>query len=77
MKIKVGDRFIFHSSAGFDNTIEIANINDFREPDMKYVMWVTNAVGEVCPDYVFQGDDFFEKYADQIEYLGNVNDMEE
>ena len=78
MEIKVGDKFKFTSKqAGLYNILQVENINDFRPLDMKYALSVEDMNGNVFPDYNFQGDQFFEKYADQIEYLGNViNDYE-
>ena len=78
MEIRIGDQFKFTSKqADLDNILQVENINEFRPPDMKYAISVEDMNGNVFPDYNFQGDEFFEKYAAQIEYLGNVNDTEE
>ena len=76
MNIKVGDKFIFHSSAGFDNTLLIENINEFRPPDETYAITVYDANVNPAPDFFFKGQGFFDEYSDRIEYVGNVNDME-
>lgn len=73
MEIRVGDKFKFTSKrAELYHTLQVENINEFRPPNMKYALSVEDMNGNVFPDYNFQGDEFFEKCADQIEYLGNV-----
>lgn len=59
--INIGDKFILHSENGMDYKIEICNINDFREPSMKYacLVWDGNGVG--ADDFLFFGDEFFQK----------------
>lgn len=59
MDINVGDRFIWHSTSGIDYKIEIVNINDFREPDMRYALDVWDSDGKSLGDVIFTGDDFF------------------
>ena len=76
MEIRVGDKFILHSSNGFDYTMTVENISDHRPPDEKYAVTSGGPCG-TYPDIMFHGDDFFEKYLDRIEYVGNENDTEE
>lgn len=77
MEIRIGDKFKFTSTqADLYNILQVENINEFRPPNMKYAISVEDMNGNVFPDYNFQGDEFFEKYADQIEYLGNVIEEE-
>lgn len=58
---KVGDKFILHSESGMDYSIEIININNFREPDMKYGADVYDGNGIYAGDIMFFGDDFLNK----------------
>lgn len=76
MEIRVGDRFIFHSSNGIGYTLIVKNISYHRPPDEKYATTSRGPAGEY-PDFLFYGDDFFEKWKDRIEYVGNENDTEE
>ena len=76
MKIRVGDKFIYHGVDGIDYILVVDNINDHRRPpDEKYAVTASDPEG-VYPDLLFYGDDFFEKCKDSIEYVGNVNDTE-
>lgn len=59
MGIKVGDKFILHSDNGADYKIEVVNINDFREPSMRYAVQAYDPYGEPCDRLCFIGDDFF------------------
>ena len=52
--MKVGDKFIFHSSNGLDYKGEVVNFNDFREPGMEYAIDI-----EGYDDVCFVGEDFF------------------
>ena len=56
--VKVGDKYILHSSNGMDYNIEIINVNDFREPDMKYGADVYDRNGVYAGDVIFFGDSF-------------------
>lgn len=57
-KIKVGDRFILHSQDGNDYTMEIVNINDYREPDMKYAFDAYDENGNsISNNVLFCGDE--------------------
>ena len=57
-KVKVGDRFILHSQEGHDYTMEIVNINDYREPDMKYAFDAYDENGNsISNDVLFCGDE--------------------
>lgn len=60
MDIKVGDKFILHDSGGSDYLFEIININDFREPSMRYAVQAYDPYGEAFDRLYFMGDDFFE-----------------
>ena len=59
MDIKVGDKFILHDSSGSDYKFEIININDFREPSMRYAVQLYDSYGEPYRELYFIGDDFF------------------
>lgn len=59
--VKVGDKYILHSENGMDYSIEIVNINNFREPDMKYGADVYDGNGIYAGDVMFFGDDFLNK----------------
>ena len=58
---KVNDKYIFHAEDGRNFTIEVVNINDFREPSMKYACDVYDDNGEYAGDVMFFGDDFLNK----------------
>lgn len=73
MEIRVGDKFILHSSDGIGYGLVVENINDHRPPDEKYAVTSSGPAG-VYPDFLFYGDDFFEKWKERLEYVGNVND---
>ena len=62
MDIKIGDKFILHDSSGLDYKFEIININDFREPSMRYAIQAYDPYGNEYDDIHFIGDDFFETY---------------
>lgn len=61
--IKIGDRFEFCSSTptpyGKHFEIEVVNINDFREPSMRYAIDIWDENGLPESDVKFIGDDFF------------------
>ena len=59
--VKVGDKFVLHSENGMDYSIEIVNINNFREPDVKYGADVYDGNGTYAGDVMFFGDDFLKK----------------
>ena len=60
--MKVNDEYVLHSSNGMDYKIIIVNINDYREPSMKYALDVWDGNGVSCgEDVYFVGDDFFNK----------------
>lgn len=58
---KVGDKYILHSSNGMDYNIEIINVNDCREPSMKYGADVYDGNGVYAGDVMFFDDDFLNK----------------
>jgi len=64
-EIKPRDRLIFHSENGRDYIVEVCNVNDFREPSMKYAIDLINPNGvsyyELYGDWFFCGDDFINK----------------
>lgn len=68
MEIKVNDKFIFHSKNG-DYRIEVININNYREPSMKYGCDIWDENGIYVGDVAFVGDDFFNDYKDQFERI--------
>ena len=55
---KVGDKYILHSRNGMDYNIEIINVNEFREPDMKYGADVYDGNGVYAGDVMFFSDSF-------------------
>lgn len=56
-KIKIGDKFIYN-----DYIVKIININDFREPDLKYAVEVTDNQGQnIFSDIRFISEDFLLK----------------
>ena len=57
--VNVGDKYILHSSNGMDYNIEVVNVNDFREPSMKYGIDVYDGNGAYAGDVLFVGEDFF------------------
>lgn len=59
--IKVGDKYILHSSNGMNYSIEVININDFREPSLKYGIDVYDGNGTYAGDVMFVGEDFLSK----------------
>ena len=58
---KVGDKYILHSSNGMDYNIEIVNVNNFREPSMKYGADIYDRNGVYAGDVTFFGDEFLSK----------------
>ncbi len=62
--IKVGNRFEFNSPTptpyGKRFEIEVININDFREPSMRYGIDICDQNGLWSCNIKFVGDDFFE-----------------
>lgn len=65
--VNVGDKFILHSSNGMDYSIEVINMNDYREPDMKYGIDVYDGNGTYAGDVMFVGESFLNK----CEKVGN------
>lgn len=57
---KVGDKFILHSANGMDYDIEVINVNDFREPSMKYGVDV-HCNGVYVGDVMFVDDALLNK----------------
>lgn len=57
--IKFNDEFILHSKNGMDYKIIVVNINDLREPSMKYGLDVWDGNGVYAGDVLFVGDSFF------------------
>lgn len=58
---KVGDKYILHSENGMDYNIEIINVNNFREPSMKYGADIYDQNGTYAGDVVFFDDAFLNK----------------
>ena len=55
---KVGDKYILHSSNGMDYSIEVVNVNNYREPSMKYGINVYDGNGTYAGDVMFVGESF-------------------
>jgi hypothetical protein len=64
MEVKEDDVLYFDSENGMTHKIEIININDYREPSMKYAIDLIDCNGvrysEYCGD-IFVGQDFIDK----------------
>ena len=69
MEIRVGDKFRFHSDNDIDYTIFVVNINDFREPSMRYGLDIYDDKGVYMGDVMFMGDDFFNNNANKLDKL--------
>lgn len=62
--IKTGDKFIYK-----DYIIEVININNFREPKMKYAIDIFDKQGQgLFKDLCFVGEDFFLKCEREVDY---------
>lgn len=59
---KVGDKYILYSGKDVSYYIKIVNVNDFREPNMKYAIDICNENGTYFDDVMFVGDEFLSKY---------------
>ena len=59
--VKVRDKYILHSVNGMDYVIEIINVNDCREPSMRYAVDVVDGNGVQSPDLIFCGDELISK----------------
>ena len=70
-----GDKFILHSENGKDYIIEIVNVNEYREPSLKYAADVWDGEENHPGDVMFFGDEFFEK--SKIEKIGEVAERSE
>ena len=57
--VKVGDKYILHSSNGMDYSIKVINVSDYREPSMKYGIDMYDGNGTYAGDVLFVGEDFF------------------
>lgn len=53
MGVKVGDRFILHSTNGLDYEIEVVNVNMYRPPDQIYAIDVWLNGQAIYDDLVF------------------------
>lgn len=69
MDIKNGDKFKFNSDNGHVYDIEIININDYREPDMKYGCDIYDEKGTYAGDVIFIGDDFFKNNKEKLKKI--------
>lgn len=65
--MKARDRFILHSSNGKKYKCQIVNINEYREPDMKYL--IDSEVDGVELEEMFVGERFFTENKDKIEFI--------
>ena len=64
--VKIGDKFILHSSNGLDYTIIINNINDCRPPEMIYGIDVY-LKNKRCNNIDFCGENLLSKCEKVIE----------
>jgi len=69
MEIKVNDKFVFHSESGMNYQIKVININNYREPSMKYACDIWDGNGNYAGDVTFVGDDFFNNYEERLERI--------
>lgn len=53
---KVGDKYILHSVNGMDYHIKIINVNEYREPSMRYACDVCDDNGVYVDDVRFCGE---------------------
>ena len=62
-KVKEGDVLYLDSENGM--TYEVINVNDFREPSMKYAIDIIYSTDvrytDIYEDYAFVGQDFIDK----------------
>jgi hypothetical protein len=65
MEVKEDDVLYFDSENGLTYKVEVININDFREPSMKYAIDLIDCNGvrysEYYGDITFVGQDFIDK----------------
>ncbi len=65
MVVNKGDILYLDSENGMKYTIEVINVNDYREPSMKYAVDMIDGNGvrysDAYGDYYFCGDDFIRK----------------
>lgn len=73
---KVGDKYILHSINGMDYSIKVVNVNNYREPSLKYGIDVCDSNGVYAGDVMFVGDDFLSKCekVNRTEKCKHVND---
>lgn len=58
MPVKVGDKFILHSTNGLDYDIEVVNANMYRPPNEIYAIDVWLNGEPLNDDVIFVGDEF-------------------
>lgn len=65
MQVKEGNKYILHSENGLDYKVVVINVNDYREPSMRYAIEITDLFGvsylNTAGDYLFCGDDLINK----------------
>lgn len=65
MEVKEDDVLFLDSENGLTYKVEVININDYREPSMKYVIDLIDCNGvrysEAYGDVAFVGQDFIDK----------------
>lgn len=54
---KVGDKYILHAADGKKYHIEVVNVNEYREPAMRYAVDVCNEDGVYADDVMFVSDE--------------------
>ena len=59
--VNVGDKYILHYVNGMDYDIEVINVNNFREPPMKYGIDMYDGNGAYAGDVIFVDDAFLNK----------------
>lgn len=58
---KVGDKYILHSADGQKYHIEVVNVNDYREPALRYAVDISDEHGVYADDVMFVSDDILSK----------------
>lgn len=53
----IGDKYILHSADGKKYHIEVVNVNEYREPAMRYAVDVCDENGVCADDVMFVSDE--------------------
>ena len=65
MVVNKGDVLYLDSENGMKYTVEVINVNNYREPSMKYAIDIIYSTDvrytDIYEDYAFVGQDFIDK----------------